>query len=302
MFVKIFQYVLLIIISPFLFGIINRTKAFFAGRKGSPLLQVYYNIFKLLKKHAVYSTTVTPLFKAGPIIGLAALSASLLILPVPGKTALVSFEGDLILFIYLLGLARFFTVLAALDTGSSFEGMGASREVQFAVFAEPALFIGLGILSRVSGTMSLSLIFSLNNHKTYALQNPAVMLTAVSLYFIFLCENSRIPVDDPNTHLELTMVHEAMILDHSGVDLAFIYTSCAVKFLVLSSLITGLFLQGASYGWPLDTLFHVLKLFCLAFITGITESIIARLEMLKVPHFLISALSLVLIALILTLR
>ena len=152
--------VLALALAPLLPGVINRTKAFFAGRRGPPLLQAYFDLWKLFRKGAVYSRTTTWIFRAGPVVNFACLLGALALVPLGRVPALFPFEGDLLLLAYLLGLGRFFTALAALDTGSSFEGMGASREVQFAVFAEPALLIGLAALARQAQSLSLSTVYA----------------------------------------------------------------------------------------------------------------------------------------------
>ncbi|HQO58983.1 MAG TPA: NADH-quinone oxidoreductase subunit H [Candidatus Omnitrophota bacterium] len=300
--IKIIQLTIVLAFAPFLFGVINRTKAFFAGRHGSPLLQPYYDIFKLLQKGAVYSRTTTGVFIAGPMVSLSALIAAACLVPFAGHPSLIQFDGDIILFIYLLGLARFFTVLAALDTGSSFEGMGASREVQFALFAEPALFLSLAALARVTGRLSFSGIFSPEVMNSWSVYGPVVFLVLGALFIIFLAENCRIPVDDPNTHLELTMIHEVMVLDHGGVDLAYILYAAAIKFWLLGTLLAGMFLGTFSRGWMIDSVLFVLTMVLLAVIVGVVESTLARLRLLKVPHFLIIALALSAVALILTVR
>ncbi|MFH1063398.1 MAG: NADH-quinone oxidoreductase subunit H [Candidatus Omnitrophota bacterium] len=302
MYLKIVQFILILILSPFLFGVINRTKAFFAGRKGSPLLQLYYDIFKLLRKGAVYSTTISGFFIAGPIISLSAVLTALLLMPFAGQPALISFDGDIILFIYLLGLARFFTVLAALDTGSSFEGMGASREVQFAMFVEPALFLSLTVLIRITGESSLSKIFSNAGMSSWATYDPLIILVLGALFIVFLAENSRIPVDDPNTHLELTMIHEVMVLDHGGIDFAYILYSAGIKLWLFGTLLVGIFLKGYACGQVIDSAVFILGMILLAVIVGIIESTLARLRLLKVPHFLIVALALAIVALIISMR
>ncbi|HVI95870.1 MAG TPA: NADH-quinone oxidoreductase subunit H, partial [Anaeromyxobacter sp.] len=212
----------LLALPPLLLGIVNRTKAVFAGRVGPPLVQPYLDLAKLLRKGAVYSRTTTWVFRAGPVIGLAAVAAAGLLLAMGGAPAALSFGGDFVLFAYLLGLARFFTALAALDTGSPFEGMGAAREVTFASLAEPALFLCLLVLARATGTISLSGMLGAALPAAWGSAGPALLLAAIALFVIALAENARIPVDDPNTHLELTMIHEVMVLDHGGPDLAFI--------------------------------------------------------------------------------
>ena len=302
MIMKIAQFILILMVSPFLFGVINRTKAFFAGRKGAPLFQLYYDIAKLLRKSAVYSASTTWVFIAGPIVSLSAVIVASLIIPFAGRSSIIFFEGDLVLFFYLLGLARFFTCLAALDPGSSFEGMGASREVQFAVFAEPALFMSLAALARLAGKSSLTEIFSSSQIHSWASYGPLLCLALFALFIVFLAENSRIPVDDPNTHLELTMVHEVMVLDHGGVDFAYILYGAAIKFWILGSLLTGIIFKGSSYGWGVDTIIFILLMVLLAVVVGVVESTMSRLRLLKVPHYLLVALSLSLIAFIISLR
>jgi formate hydrogenlyase subunit 4 len=292
--------VLALLLAPFLFGVINRTKAFFGGRRGQPLLQVYYDIGKLLKKGAVYSRTTTWIFRAGPIVGLAALFTALLLLPFGSLRAPLSFEGDLILFAGLLALMRFFTVIAALDTGSSFEGMGASREVQFSALSEPALLLGLAVIGRLTGSLSLSAMLPPISGGTWSNAGPALALIAAAFMVIVLAENARIPVDDPNTHLELTMIHEVMVLDHSGPDLAFILYAAALKLWIFSALVVGLL---PHTGGPVrDGVIAVGLLLVLAIVTGVIESTFARLRLTRVPQFLAGAGVLSLLALLLVLR
>ncbi len=235
--------ILALALAPLLLGVINRTKAVFAGRHGQPLLQPYHDLYKLLRKGAVYSRTTTWLFRAGPMVTLAGLGVALLLVPLGGTEAMVAFPGDLLLLAYVLGLGRFFTVLAALDTGSAFEGMGASREVQFSALAEPALLLSMGAMAVQAHSVCLTDLYS--QVQVTALPGSlaaAMWLVAVSLFIVLLTENARIPIDDPNTHLELTMIHEVMVLDHGGVDLAFIQYGSALKMWILASLVTGLIL------------------------------------------------------------
>ena len=244
--------VLALALAPLLPGVINRTKAFFAGRRGPPLLQAYFDLWKLFRKGAVYSRTTTWVFRAGPVVNFACLLGALALVPLGRVPALFSFEGDLLLLAYLLGLGRFFTALAALDTGSSFEGMGASREVQFAVFAEPALLIGLAALARHAQSLSLSTVYAGLSATAWAGALPTGVLLCAGLFVLFLAENCRIPVDDPNTHLELTMIHEVMVLDHGSVDFGFVQWGAALKLWVLGALWVGLGLPKSS-GRPCRT-------------------------------------------------
>jgi formate hydrogenlyase subunit 4 len=292
------QFVLALALSPLLFGIISRTKAFFAGRSGQPLFQLYYDLIRLLKKGAVYSRTTTWIFRAGPVIGLASVATALTLLPFGGNKALIGFPGDLILFAYLLGMARFFTVLAALDTGSSFEGMGASREVLFSALAEPALILGLTAAAKESGSFSLSQMLSGASHI-----HPEIALVSAALLVVFLCENARIPFDDPNTHLELTMIHEVMVLDHGGPDLAYILYGSALKLWGLGSLIVGLVVPFRAGGpWWINTAIGIAGIAVLALGVGIIESVMARLRLTRVPQLLAAAGVLSALALILAMR
>ncbi len=295
---KVFIYIL-IILSPFLFtGLINKVKAIWAGRKGAPVLQPYYDFFKLLKKGEVISRTTSFVFRIAPSINAASVFLALFIIPIPFLGSVIKFPGDFILFVYILGFAKFFTVCAALDTGSSFEGMGASREVTFSSIVEPAFFIILGSLALITGQLSFESIFAAINTSTgYTILIK--LLFVVSLFIMLLTEGSRVPVDDPNTHLELTMIHEVMILDYSGPDLAFILYSSGLKMVLFSMLIANLLIP------PSINLIVALGLFlgiiALIFISvAIVESLIARSRMSHVPQFifLMTALSITAFAVI----
>jgi len=200
----------------------------------------------------------------------------------------VHFQGDMILFAYLFGLARFATVLSALDTGSSFEGMGAAREVTFAALAEPALFLGFAALAKSSGSLSLSGMLASPGFALSRAMGPLILVLAGWL-IVFLAENARLPVDDPNTHLELTMIHEAMVLDHSGRPLALVFYGASLKLLVLGALILGPLLprtEHVAFDWLV--FYAGVGLLCLA--VGLLESATARLRMTKVSAFLVAAL------------
>ena len=294
----IFQPVLAVALAPLLPGVINRVKAFFAGRQGPPLLQAYFDLWKLFRKGAVYSRTTTWVFRAGPLVNFACLLAALVLVPLGTMPAPVSFSGDLVLLAYLLGLGRFATVAAALDTGSSFEGMGASRETQFAVFAEPALLIGLAALARATQSLSLSAMFA-GLPAESAL--PLRILLGAGFFILFLAENSRIPVDDPNTHLELTMIHEAMVLDHGAVDFGFVQWGAALKLWVLGALWAGLLPSPAAGPWG-RLASGGAGLLALAVLTGVVESVTARVRLLRVPQLLVGAGVLCALGLMLTLR
>ncbi|MBN1818242.1 MAG: NADH-quinone oxidoreductase subunit H [Sedimentisphaerales bacterium] len=288
--------------APLLPGVINRTKALFAGRTGQPVLQLYYDLWKLLRKGAVYSRSTTWIFRLGPMIGISVALLALTILPFGGLPAAIRFEGDLILFAYLFGLARFFTIVMALDTGSSFEGMGAAREATFSTLCEPALLIGLAAITKYTGSVSLSQMFSSLRFSDWGQAGPAFILVGSALLIVFLTENSRMPIDDPNTHLELTMIHEVMILDHSGPDLALILYAAALKLWLLGTLLIGIVVPVHSGHPALDVLIAVLCMALLAVLVGIIESSMARIRLLHVPALLIGATTLSVLALVLTAR
>jgi len=292
---------LALVLSPLLFGVINRTKAFFAGRRGQPLLQIYFDLWKLLRKGAVYSRTTTWLFRAGPMVGLAAALIAATLMPLGNFPALIAFPADFLLFAGLLGLMRFFTVVAALDTGSSFEGMGASREVFFSALTEPALFVVLATLARETGQLSLSTMFEPVSGADWLRAGPVLALVVIALMIVLLAENARIPVDDPNTHLELTMIHEVMVLDHGGPDFAFILYSAALKLWLFAALVVGIVLPATDNAW-LNLLLALGGMFGLAVVIGVIESVMARLRLLVVPQLLVGGGAVATVALILTLR
>jgi formate hydrogenlyase subunit 4 len=291
----------LLVLPPLLLGVVNRTKSILSGRKGPPLLQPYFDLLKLLRKGAVYSRTTSWVFRAGPVVGLAAIGSAGLLLAMGGAPSLVSFAGDFVLFAYLLGLARFFTALGALDTGSSFEGMGAAREVTFASLAEPALFLCLLVLARATGTFSLSGMLGPALPGAWATAAPALLLAGISLFVIALAENARIPVDDPNTHLELTMIHEVMVLDHGGPDLALILYGAALKLFLFGAILSRLVL-GHGDGALASELLFLAGLVLFAVGVGLVESVMARLRMVRVPQLLVGASVLAVFALVLLLR
>ena len=288
--------------APLLFGIINRIKAKFAGRTGQPLLQLYFDIWKLLHKGAVYSKSTSWIFRAGPVIGLSVVLICAMIVPFGGLPTIISFKGDLILFVYLLGLSRFFTVLMAMDTGSSFEGMGASREVTFSALSEPALLIGLAAIAKYTGHISLLHMFSSLNLDIWINTGPVFVLVGFAILIVFLTENARIPIDDPNTHLELTMIHEVMILDHSGPDLGMILYSSAVKMWLLGSILIGIIVPIHSGNLLIDVPMTMLFMVFLAVLVGIIESSMARLKLLHVPQLLVGATILSILAMVLIFR
>lgn len=281
---------LLVLMPPLLLGVINKTKALAAGRVGPPLLQSYYDLARLMRKGMVFSTTTTWVFRAGPLVALTAVALAGLLVPLGPFSSPIHFTGDLVLFAYLFGLARFFTTSAALDTGSAFEGMGAAREVTFACFSEPALFLAFLVLARLSGSLSLTpmLRFPLTSHLA-GLSVGAVALVAAGLFIVLLAENSRIPIDDPNTHLELTMIHEVMVLDHSGPLLGVILYGAAMKLFILSALVLHVMAPYQTGHAAADWVLFVCQMIGVAVAIGIVESTMARLQLRHVPTLLVAA-------------
>ncbi len=289
-----------LLLAPALAGLVNRVKAFFAGRCGQPLLQPYYDIIKLLQKGVVYSNTVSWPFQAAPLVGFCATVCAASLLPFAGAPATISFFGDMILFAYLLSLGRFFTVLSALDTASSFEGMGSSRELQFAALAEPAFLLGMASLAVVGRELSMTDAFLMIDPERW-LECPApLLLLTGSLAIVALAECCRVPFDDPNTHLELTMVHEAMILDNGGPDLGVItYTACLKLWLFCSLAVMTLFpLRSGVFAY--DLIGYLCCMVLAGVFIGTAESVMARFRFIKIPQALVGASALSLLAILIS--
>lgn len=291
--------IIILLIIPFLFvGIINKTKAFWAGRKGASIFQPFYDFIRLMKKGMVISNATSEVFRIAPVVTYASIIFAGLFVPIIADKSIISFEGSFILFAYILGLGKFFSLIGAMDTGSSFEGMGASREASFSTIAEPAFFVIMASIVALTGNYtfeSLSLIL----HKAGAYGILIIILAVISLFIMLLVEGCRVPVDDPNTHLELTMIHEVMVLDNSGFDLGLIFYGSAVKMLIFASLIANLLIPAGS-GLLFSLLLYPVIILTLAVIIGTLESSIARLRMSHVFEFIFAMSSLSLIILSLT--
>ena len=296
--ISVLQLALSLVLAPLVPGIANRVKAVVGGRHGQPLLQAYYDIAKLLSKGSVYSRTTTWVFRAGPALGCAAAMVALAVLPWGASASLLSFEGDLILFAGLFGLMRFLTILSALDTGSAFEGMGASREAWFSALAEPALLLALASLAGKAQSLSLAAVLA--GPGIGGGRGAAVLLAAGAVFIVFLSENARIPVDDPATHLELTMIHEVMVLDHSGVDFAYIQYGSTLKLWALGGLMVGI-LRPRTGQWMADCAIGLGGMLCVGIATGALESFIARLRLARVPQLLVAGGAMAALALALSL-
>jgi formate hydrogenlyase subunit 4 len=300
------SYILLaitILMAPFYSAIILKVKAFFGGKKGPSLLINYYTLIKLLKKGSVYSESTTFIFKLSPIITLSVSLVVLLFFPIAGFQSIFSFQGDVIFLLYLFGLARFFTILAGLDTASPFEGMGTAREAFFSILAELTLFMILILFFLISHKLSFSAYFiKIESMALWQTIGAPLILVLLALYIITLTENCRVPVDDPATHLELTMIHEVMILDHSGPDLAFLELGAQLKLIFYTSLMACLIFPFQLGNMLANTVAFFLVLVGIYVLIGITESIIARYKMTKTPKFILFSFAMALFATIVILE
>jgi formate hydrogenlyase subunit 4 len=287
-FSHVFGVALLLAVAPLLPGVAIRTKSLLTGRRGAPAVQLYRDLWKLVRKGAVYSTSTTWMFRLAPVAVLSTALGATLLLPLDGSRAVLSFAGDAIALLYLFGLGRFLLVLGALDTGSSFEGMGASREVWIATFVEPGLFLCLSALAVETGQIGLSDMLGASLGAKWSSAAPALLMIAASLFVLLLAENARVPVDDPATHLELTMVHEVMVLDHGGPDLALILYAGSLKLTVFAALVVAILVPRSALS-PLAALaVLVLGMVVVAVGVGIVESAMARLRMPKIPLFIVA--------------
>lgn len=277
-------------------GIVNRTKAWWGGRRGPRLWQLGWDLARLMRKRPVLSTVATSLFRAGPWVVLAATLLAAQIAPSLGAFAPLQFSHDFIVFAYTLGLARLFLMLSAMDVGSSFEGMGTAREASFTAFIEPALFLLVGSAAVATGQTSFAgLIGHWHASASFAwLGAPAVAILLVLLQ----AEAARVPVDDPLTHLELTMIHEVMVLDHSGPELAAMQYGAALKLTMYAGLIAALLNPLDPRDAPVPAIAVSLAIMvAVAVLVGCIESLTARLRMQHVPRYLLAATALAALAL-----
>jgi formate hydrogenlyase subunit 4 len=293
-------FVLIFIAALFFPGIILRAKSIASGRKGPGIFQPYRDILVLLKKGSVFSESSSIIFQIAPALSLASMICALLVIPFANQPALISFEADFVFFAAMLTLGKFFMIISALDTGSSFEGMGANREALYSMLVEPAFFILLGTFAMLTGYTSFSGIFS-NFHIT---SNPYVLIFGIIGFYLFIqiimIENSRLPVDDPKTHLELTMIHEVMILDNSGFDKALIHIGSYIRFALYGALICSSVVPAEWNMWLQIGLFFGLQI-TVACIIGLMESFRARNKLVKNPQFILTLSTIALIAFVVVL-
>ena len=284
MLVKLFNTLLMLLVALSITGVINRTRAILAGRKGIRFMQHIYNVGLQLRKGAVYSPTTTILFRIAPCVYLGAALMAFLFIPIADLEPILSFHGDIIFVAYLLSLSRVAIVLAALDTGSSFEGMGAAREALYGALVEPALMMGMATLALFCGYSSFAEIFStaqeLNTNLTVVL-----LLVAYVFVIIMFIEAGRVPVDDPRTHLELTMIHEVMCLDYSGVDMAMIHIAGWLKNSIFAMIAANAVAVVICFHWWFATLLAVLGT---GIAIGIVESLRARNKLVRNTTYILT--------------
>jgi len=280
-------------------GIIIRTKSIASGRKGAGILQPMKDIWVLMHKGNVFSKTTSVIFKIAPVISFATICSVLLVIPFGKLGSVVSFEGDFVFFAYMLAFGKFFMIISALDTGSSFEGMGANREALYSMLVEPAFFILIATFTLLTGYTSFSSIFSAVNFNA-----DTYYIIGIIAFYLFvqiaMIENSRLPVDDPKTHLELTMVHEVMILDNSGFDLALIHFTNALKFSLYGLLIANCIFPSIPNIYLQYGIFFVVQIL-FAIVVGYLESFRARNRMMRNPQFILTLSSIALIGFLLVL-
>jgi formate hydrogenlyase subunit 4 len=281
-----------LLLAPLLPGIINRVKARVAGRRGPPVLQLYFDLARLWRKSVVLSTLVSPAFVAGAAVAWVAILAAAVLLPLGPSIGGLSFRGDVVLLVYLLALARFATAWTAMETGSAFEGMGAAREVSYAVLSEVALITAILALSVKSESVTLATMLA-------PAPGPGAVLLAAGLFSVLLAENSRVPFDDPTTHLELTMIHEVMVLDHSGPPLAVVLHGAAMKLMLFSVLLTEAVLPVGGLAPLAAAGVVVAGVLAVTVGVGLVESFLARFAFKRVPLLLTTAFLLCLFALLL---
>lgn len=298
MLMKIVNLIILLFLPFLMMGVIKKTKAFWAGRKGVSLFQPLYDFLRLIKKDFVISNTTSVVFKLAPIVSFSAILFAALFVPLMNGSALINIPAGLIVFSYILGLGKFFALVGAMDTGSSFEGMGASREACFTSIVEPAFFIIIASIMALTGNYTFDALSGIvENAGNYGIL--IAVFAVIALFLMILIEGSRVPVDDPTTHLELTMIHEVMILDNSGSDLALLTWGNSIKMLLIASLIANIIIP-QSLGAAAESALYLFIIFAVSVIIGTLEAGMARIRMSHVFEFvfIMSSFALVVLSLV----
>jgi len=296
---NLIQLLVILLLAPMVDGVIRKCKALSQKRQGAPVLQMYYDLFKLIQKESVVSETASWIYKATPYIVFSTAAAGALLVPITTLVPSTQLSGDIILLFYLLALGRFFMCLSALDTGSTFGGMGSSREAMISSLIEPSILVSVFTIGLIAGSTSIYQMMRAMTEVGNPLFHPVFILTFLAMLIIILAETSRIPVDDPATHLELTMVHEAMLLEYSGRHLALMEYGAAIKQLILMTLVANLFLpmdQLISFpgvgAFILSIVLYSLRVIFLSIIIAITEISTVKFRFFSIPN--LAALSFIL--------
>ena len=280
------SFALVILASTFFLGIVYKVRAMASGRKGPGIFQAVKDVVRLFRKGSVFSTTTSYIYQIAPAVYFASVITAMLVVPFGGHSGFFSFEGDFIFFAYILAVGKFFLIVSALDTGSPFEGMGANREALYGLLVEPAFFILIGSFAMLTEEFSFFNIYNnihFGNSVTYFM---GILVTYI-LVQIAMLECGRMPVDDPKTHLELTMIHEVMVLDNSGFDLALIQTATSLKFSIYGVLIVNFFLPPGTALWLMVAIFFAVQI-VLAVAVALLESFRARSRMNRNPLIIFS--------------
>jgi formate hydrogenlyase subunit 4 len=286
------QLALVSIVAPLLSGLIKTLKARLQNRRGPNILQTYRDIFKLLRKGMVIPETASWIFSATPYIVFATAVLVGLMIPMAATDAPLSLFGGVLAVVYLLALGRFFLALGGLDAGSSFGGLGSSREMTISAIAEPAMMLAIFTVALAASSTNLSEMAKVAVSQSWKFLAPSQMLAFAALFIVLIAETGRIPVDNPATHLELTMIHEAMILEYSGPYLALLEWGASIKQLVLMTLVVNTFFPfGLSSDWTarglgLGLVYYLTKMFLLACLIVLVETTNAKLRLFRVPELL----------------
>ncbi len=287
--------------APLVPGIAARTRARLTGRRGPPIFQLYADLYKLARRGTVRSSTATVMTQLAPVVVASTAIVATALLPLDGGASVLGFAGDAVAFVYVLALGRLTLVLGALDAGSSFEAMGASREVAIASLVEPGFFFGLATLTVLTHQLSLTGMSGAAG-AAWTHSAPAVIMVAAGLFALLLADGARGPVDDPTTHLELTMIHEVMVLDQSGPDLALLLFGSALKLVAFAALIVAVVVPRGALSAPLAVGALLAGVAAIGVLIGLVEATTARLRMATVPLYLATATALLAFALVLVVR
>jgi formate hydrogenlyase subunit 4 len=295
------QTAVLLVLAPLLTGIIRKLKAWMQSRRGPPIFQPYLDLAKLMRKGSVVSKDASWLTSITPYVCLISMVVAALLVPA-FVTESFGFLGDLIVLVYLFAMARFFMALTALDAGSTFGGMGSSREMLVSSLIEPAILLSFFTVALLTGTTSLVSVTSILATSGASFIGPALLLAFAAFFIAILAENARIPIDNPSTHLELTMIHEAMLLEYSGKDLALMEYSSMVKLTLFITIAWSAFLpwgvatQVTAPDLAIGVIIFLVKLLALALVIAIIESSMAKLRLFRLPNLLTGAFILAFLA------